>query len=123
MENKGIWDLITKLSAPLKDKNANTEKVASNTPEENSESVSEEESSCSLSGSYLKSYNPFASPLIKKPQISSARAERPPRAVIDLRSSKNLVNGKVKDKTHNIIELINRHNYYSHKITKKPPNG
>ena len=123
MENKGIWDLITKLSAPLKDKNANTEKVASNTPEENSESVSEEESSCSLSGSYLKSYNPFASPLIKKPQISSARAERPPRAVIDLRSSKNLANGKAKDKTHNIIELINRHNYYSHKITKKPPNG
>lgn len=123
MENKGIWDLITKLSAPLKDKNTTPENNANTTTEENSEGVTEEESTSALSGSYLKSYNPFASPLIKKPQISSARAERPPRAVIDLRSSKNLANGKAKDKTHNIIELINRHNYYSHKITKKPPNG
>lgn len=121
MENKGIWDLITKLSAPLKDKTATEEKANdANSPQENS---TEEEQSFLLSGSHLKSYNPFASPLIKKPQISSARAERPPRAVIDLRSSKNLANGKAKDKTHNIIELINRHNYYSHKITKKPPNG
>ncbi len=123
MENKGIWDLISKLSTPLKDKNTNVENSANTPKEENLESVTEKESPSALSGSYLKSYNPFASPLIKKTQISSARAERPPRAVIDLRSSKNLANGKANDKTRNIIELINKHNYYSHKITKKPPNG
>ena len=122
MENKGIWDLISKLTAPLKQ---DEQPSIDNQGEQNSltEQDNQSEKPATFGDSYLKSYNPFSSPLIKKPQISSSRAERPARSVIDLKSSKNLSNGKQSDKTRNIIELINRHNYYSQKITKKPPNS
>ena len=121
MENKGIWDIISKLTAPL---NKNEQPPTPNDIDQDLTNQNEQsERAPTFGDSYLKSYNPFSSPLIKKPQISSSRAERPARSVIDLKASKNLTNGKQTDKTRNIIELINRHNYYSQKITKKPPNG
>ena len=123
MENKGIWDIISKLTAPLNKNEQPTTTYNDNIEQDSAIKSEQPEQVPTFGDSYLKSYNPFSSPLIKKPQISSSRAERPARSVIDLRTSKNLSNGKQSDKTRNIIELINRHNYYSQKITKKPPNN
>ncbi len=145
MDNKSIWDLISKIAMPKILNGGNTQtypidshssSVESDTQNSNGDGSSpsfapdskfqpsEENSSTfqtnekTMSGSFLKSYNPFASPLIEKPQITSQRAEKPLRSTIDLRGSKNLTSGEKKEKTRNIIELINRHNYYSNKIKK-----
>ena len=109
MEGKGIWDLIAKFALG---KNEENKEIATTQiqPPLTQESAEPQPplGKTTLSGSFLKSYNPFASPLIEKPQITSTRAEKPLRKSIDLNGSKNLVNGKSKDKTRNIIELINK---------------
>ncbi len=138
MDNKSIWDLISKIAMPkiLNGGNTHPSPSSADSAQQNSSDngdapsfeqdsnfqPSEENFSTdngnekNMSGSFLKSYNPFASPLIEKPQITSQRAEKPLRNTIDLRGSKNLTNGEKKEKTRNIIDLINRHNYYSNKI-------
>ena len=112
MDSKGIWDLITKIALPKTDEQENK-------PNPTEDSKPDQNDSKPLCGSYLKSYNPFASPLIEKPQITSPRADKPLRKAIDLSASKNLAGNASKDKAHNVINLINRHNYYSQKINSK----
>ena len=117
MEGKGIWDLIAKFATGKNgesNETLNEENKQNSQPQEKGQGL--ENPLSPLSGSFLKSYNPFASPLIEKPQITSARADKPLRKSIDLNGSKNLASSKGKDKTRNIIDLINKHNFYSHKI-------
>lgn len=131
MDGKGIWDLIAKLAMPKNDgDSANQNK---NFSDQNSPPLNESSSSFpqerpnaksenqNMKGSFLKSYNPFDSPLIDKPQITSPRAEKPPRKSIDLNGSKNVFGENRQDKTRDIVTLINRHNYYSKKLNSKPP--
>ena len=147
MEKKAIWDLIFKLASKNKNENQDKQAGQSDGQTSNftkgeearqqNYGVREKDNFISASattpqtkkislgingnlvgGSFAKTYNPFASPMLEKPQITSARVDRPTRTTICLNGSKNLVNGQVTDKTKNIVDLINRHNAFSQKFKK-----
>ena len=123
MENKSIWDLISSIGLMQnKNKTSQEENATENSSSAQENNANKQENTPrdkSLPyGSFAKTYNPFASPMLEKPQITSARVDSPTRTNICLNGSKNLVNGQVTDKTKNIVDLINRHNAFSQKFKK-----
>ena len=117
MENKSIWDLISKFAIPQpsndeQNNSLNENGNDSDKPQEN------KIQRLNTSDSFLKSYNPFQTSYFDKPQITSKRAERPTRKTIELKNSKNINSLAGGTQNPSIIDLINKHNYYSRKITK-----
>lgn len=116
MENKGIWEVISKLVSASAQNNK-SEKTGENAQvKEESEQAVNENKEEFKQNSFCKSYNPFASLSLTKPQISSKRAEKQTRTTIDLNGSKNVTVNK-NTPTRNIVDLINRHNAFSKKIS------
>ena len=123
MENKSIWDLISSIGL-MQNKNKtsqeeNATESYSSAQENNASKQENTPRDKSLPyGSFAKTYNPFSERQTNKSQVISKKAERPARTTIDLKNSKNVA--KEKDGgSQNIIDLINRHNYYSKKIRDK----
>ena len=102
MENKSIWDLISKFAIPQP---SNGEQNNSLNENGNNSDKPQENKSQRLNTS-------------DKPQITSKRAERPTRKTIELKNSKNINSLAGGTQNPSIIDLINKHNYYSRKITK-----
>ena len=117
MENKSIWDLISKFAIPQpsNDEQNNSLNENGNDSDKPQENKSQR---LNTSDSFLKSYNPFQTSYFDKPQITSKRAERPTRKTIELKNSKNISSLAGGTQNPSIIDLINKHNYYSRKITK-----
>lgn len=116
MENKSIWDIISKLTGTNGEKKESNDNDLQTPP---TQPVDEHKNSGGLQGSFSKSYNPFITDYFERPQVTSKKTEKPTRTTIELKNSKNINRNALGESSPSIVDLINKHNYYSTKIRGK----
>ena len=112
MEQKGLWELISKIASPLLNED-NKPTTPTNNDNKNSDlKNSPTENTNPLFGSFSKSYNPFSAVEKEKKQILGLKAQKPPKTIIELKNSKPIDKSKNSDFNRDIIKLINNHNHH-----------
>ena len=112
MEQKGLWELISKIASPLLNDNNNENQNSEENKNNATQQTAVLQNNNPLSGSFSKSYNPFSAVEKEKKQILGLKAQKPPKTIIELKNSKPIDKSKNNDFNHDIIKLINNHNKY-----------